>query len=182
MGKKPDLTGITERFPLRDAFLDAMSRVAATVNVVTTDGPVGRAGVTVTAMSSVSADTPAPTLLVCIHHLSAAAAAIHENGVFCVKGLERAQVHISDAFAGRCGADKVSSGNWKLMTTGAPRLANPLVAFDCRLQSSRLVGTHHVLFGAVEDVYISGAGSALVYVERRYGIAHSLTPGVSSAA
>ena len=37
---------------LRARFLGGMSLAAATVNVVTTDGPGGRAGVTVSAMSS----------------------------------------------------------------------------------------------------------------------------------
>ena len=41
---------------LRQRFLSGMSHAACTVNVVTTDGPAGRAGVTVSAMSSVSAD------------------------------------------------------------------------------------------------------------------------------
>ena len=41
---------------IRTQFLDGMSRAAFCVNVVTTDGPAGRAGVTVSAMSSVSAD------------------------------------------------------------------------------------------------------------------------------
>ena len=36
---------------LRDSFLEGMSRAATTVNVVTTDGPGGRAGVTVSAIS-----------------------------------------------------------------------------------------------------------------------------------
>ena len=39
-----------------------MSHAACTVNVVTTDGVAGRHGVTVSAMVSVSADTPQPTL------------------------------------------------------------------------------------------------------------------------
>ena len=43
---------------LRDRFIAGMARAATTVNVVTTDGPAGRAGVTVSAMSSVSADAP----------------------------------------------------------------------------------------------------------------------------
>ena len=52
---------------LRSAFVDAMSRVASTVHIVTTDGPGGRVGATVSAMTSVSADTPMPTLLVCLN-------------------------------------------------------------------------------------------------------------------
>ena len=81
-----------------------MSHAACTVNVVTTDGAAGRHGVTVSAMVSVSADTPQPTLLVCIHHRSAVAAAVLENGVFCVNVLRDDQAHISDNFAGRSGA------------------------------------------------------------------------------
>jgi hypothetical protein len=68
----------------RDRFLDAMSRVAATVNVVTTDGPGGRAGVTVSAMTPVSADGAAPTLLICLHEDSRTTPAIAANRCFCI--------------------------------------------------------------------------------------------------
>ncbi len=86
---------------LRLGFLGGMSHAACTVNIVTTDGPGGRAGVTVSAMASVSADTPKPTLLVCVHHESPAAALILVNKVFCVNILRDDQSYISDTFAGR---------------------------------------------------------------------------------
>ena len=38
---------------LRDRFIGGMSHAACTVNIVTTDGAAGRAGVTVSAMASV---------------------------------------------------------------------------------------------------------------------------------
>src|ERR1700748_1116737 len=72
---------------IRARFIDGMSRAAFCVNVVTTDGPAGRAGVTISAMSSVSADGASPTVLVCIHHQSKTATAILENGTFCVNVL-----------------------------------------------------------------------------------------------
>lgn len=118
----------------RQRFLDGMSTIAAGVHVVTTDGPEGWAGVTVTAMTSVSADGEAPTLLVCLHHQSAAAPLILGNKVFCVNVLRADQAHVSDAFAGRFrqpNKDKFATGSWTTMRTGAPRLANPLAAFDC---------------------------------------------------
>ena len=83
----------------RDLFIEGMSHAASTVNIVTTDGPAGRAGVTVSAMCSVTAD--APTLLVCVHQKSAACEAILANGVFCVNVLRDDQALISDTFAGR---------------------------------------------------------------------------------
>src|ERR1700690_2348435 len=110
---------------LRQRFLNGMSHAACTVNVVTTDGRAGRHGVTVSAMVSVSADTPQPTLLVCIHHLSAVADALLENGVFCVNVLREDQTHISESFAGRTqarGDSKFDCAEWTTQATGAPRV------------------------------------------------------------
>lgn len=166
---------------LRSRFLAGMSHAAATVNVVTTDGVAGRAGVTVSAMSSVSADTAKPTLLVCVHNGSSAAAAILENGVFNVNVLRDDQSYISDTFAGRFReeiADKFDCANWTSQITGAPRVIDPLVAFDCRVVSSDLVGTHHVFFGEVQDIFVAGQGSPLIYANRAYGATSRIeTPG-----
>jgi len=163
--------------PLRGAFLDAMSRTACSVTVVSTDGPAGRAGVTVSAMSSVSADGPTPKLLICVHRSGAACPAILENGVFCVNLLRAEQSGISDVFAGRTdavGADRFSGLDWTRMVTGAPRLIDPLAAFDCRLSHANLVGTHYVMFGAVEAVFVADSGAPLIYADRAYGTPGSL--------
>ena len=159
---------------LRQRFLSGMSYAACTVNIITTDGPAGRAGVTVSAMSSVSADTPRPTLLVCVHHKAQAAQRIIDNGVFCVNVLKDDQSYISDIFAGRHTdkfPDKFSCANWTDMPTGAPRVVDPLVAFDCKVISSKRVGTHYVFFGEVEDLFVRGKGSPLIYANRAYGSA-----------
>ncbi|MFT5113007.1 MAG: flavin reductase (DIM6/NTAB) family NADH-FMN oxidoreductase RutF [Parasphingorhabdus sp.] len=165
---------------MRQSFLDAMSHTASSVNVVTTDGPAGRAGVTVSAMTSVSADTPKPTLLVCVHHLSASATAIVENGVFCVNVLRDDQSYISDTFASRIeteDGDKFSCTDWVNFSNGSPRVADPLVAFSCRMISGERIGTHHVFLGEVEDVHLSERGSPLIFSNRSYGIAKPITPG-----
>jgi flavin reductase (DIM6/NTAB) family NADH-FMN oxidoreductase RutF len=161
-------------FDLRDRFVEGMSFTASSVNVVTTDGPAGRFGVTVSAMASVSADGDQPTLLVCVHHRSRAAAAIITNGVFCVNVLRDDQAHIADHFAGRLrteSGDKFACAHWVAGSTGAPRVIDPLVAFDCRLLSSDQVGTHHVFFGAVNAIFIAGSGAPLIYTHRSYGTA-----------
>lgn len=164
---------------LRDRFISGMSRVATTVNVVTTDGPAGRAGATVSAMSSVSADTAKPTLLVCLHHESSAAKATLENGVFCVNILRDDQSFISDTFAGRFaneGADKFGCATWTTQKTGAPRVIDPLVAFDCTVKSSERVGTHHIFIAHVQDVFEAKAGSPLLYAQRDYGRTTPIEP------
>jgi flavin reductase (DIM6/NTAB) family NADH-FMN oxidoreductase RutF len=158
---------------LRQRFLHGMSHAACTVNVVTTDGAAGRHGVTVSAMVSVSADTPQPTLLVCIHHRSAVAAAVLENGVFCVNVLRDDQAHISDNFAGRSGARgdaRFACTEWTTQVTGAPRVVDSLVAFDCRVTASERVGSHFVVFGSVQDIHVAGAGAPLIYANRAYGV------------
>lgn len=170
---------------LRARFLEAMSRAANTVNVVTTDGAAGRAGVTVSAMASVSADTEKPTLLVCVHHLSPTAQSIAENGVFCVNVLRDDQSYVSDIFAGRFRdevADKFDCAAWVAAPTGSPRVVDPLVAFDCRLTRDERVGTHHVFFGEVEDAYLGPAGTALVHANRGYAATQRIDPVGSVAA
>jgi flavin reductase (DIM6/NTAB) family NADH-FMN oxidoreductase RutF len=156
----------------RQRFLDGMSHAASSVSVVTTDGPGGRAGVTVSAMTSVSADTPNPSLLVCVHHLSPAAAAIIENGVFCVNVLRDDQSHISDCFAGRirtADGDKFSCARWTRQATAAPRVVDPLVAFDCRLAQTNRIGTHYLFVGEAMETFIDAGGSPLIYANRAYG-------------
>jgi flavin reductase len=153
---------------LRDCFLEAMSQAAATVSVVTTDGPAGRAGVTVSALCSVSAEPP--TLLVCIHHKSPVWAAVRDNGRFCVNLLDEDQALISDSFAGRIpvpDGDKFACAQWRELATGAPALEGALVALDCRVVGQLRQGSHHVFFGEVAEVAL-GAGTPLIYARRAY--------------
>ena len=158
---------------LRQRFLLGMSHAACTVNVVTTDGVAGRHGITVSAMVSVSADTPQPTLLICIHHKSAVANALLQNGVFCVNVLRDDQSHISDNFAGRSrvrGSAKFDCTEWTTQLTGAPRVVDALVAFDCRVTASERIGSHFVVFGSVQDIFVAGGGAPLIYANRAYGV------------
>lgn len=85
----------------RAAFIEAMSRAAAGVTVVTTSGPAGKFGQTVSAMCSVTADPP--TLLVCIKSTSVIVNAIREHRAFGVNLLRADQRRVADLFAGRSG-------------------------------------------------------------------------------
>jgi flavin reductase len=155
---------------IRAQFLDGMSRAAFCVSVVTTDGPAGRSGVTISAMSSISADGDRPTILVCIHHQSRTAAAILENGTFCANVLRDDHSDIADRFGGRVqldDGDKFAGATWIEGGTRAPRLADSVAAFDCRVLSAERVGTHHIFIGAVESV-TTGSGTALIYADRAY--------------
>ena len=70
---------MTEITPQQREFRQAMAHLAAAVNIVTTEGPHGKLGITVTAVCSVT-DTP-PTVLVCVNKRSAAHDIFQNNGV-----------------------------------------------------------------------------------------------------
>lgn len=157
---------------LKSRFFDGMSYAAATVNVITSDGVAGKVGLTVSAMSSVSADTPRPTLLICLNENSSATDTLLKNGVFCVNVLHNHQSYISDVFAGRYKdtvKDKFDSTDWVIGATGSPRVRDGLVGFDCEIVSTKKVGTHHVIFGEVAEITIAKKGYALIYANRSYG-------------
>ena len=156
---------------MKGAYLSAMSRAANTVCVITTDGTAGRAGVTVSAVTSVSVEDPAPTLLACVHHLSPACDAIQRNRVFCANVLGTDQANVSDCFAGRTGAkgvDKFGCADWSAEETGAPVLVGAQATFDCRMLHDVLVGSHRIFVGQVVAVTSASTGMPLVYYDRAY--------------
>ncbi|MGE7371407.1 flavin reductase [Neorhizobium sp. NPDC001467] len=152
----------------RLAFRDAMSRLAAAVHVVTTDGPAGRAGFTASAVTSVT-DTP-PTLLVCLNRASSVAGLFEENQVLCVNTLSARHEALSRAFGGATPQDdRFAAGDWTADDSGAPVLKDALVSFDCRIENAVASGTHHVLFCQVLGMRIGAAeDEALVYFKRGY--------------
>ena len=156
---------------LRQQFLEGMSRAAASVSVVTTDGPAGRHGITVSAMTSVSADGEAPTMLVCLNAASSALPPLLENRCFCINVLRIDQQAISDTFSGRLpapGGDRFSAAHFTPGLTGAPMMDEALVSFDCELVSAEKIGTHHICIGAVREVRAAPDGAPLLYGMRSY--------------
>lgn len=156
---------------LRQHFVEGMSRAAASVSIVTTDGPAGCHGITVSAMTSISADGEAPTMLVCLNAASSALPPLLENGCFCINVLRIDQQEISDIFSGRLpapGDDRFKACDFTPGQTGAPVMRDALVSFDCELVSAEKIGTHHICIGAVRDVHTAPEGSPLLYGMRSY--------------
>ena len=84
-----------------------MSHAVSGVHIVTTDGPGGRLGLTVSAMVSLSADPP--MLLVCINRRSPICNAILANRCFMVNVLSDRQRHVADTFSGRPQAGELAA-------------------------------------------------------------------------
>lgn len=154
------------------AFRDAMARLGAAVNIVTTDGPAGRHGLTVSAVCSVS-DSP-PTLLVCVNRTARSNPILKENGVLCVNVLQGHHEYLAGRFAGRSRADASEAGRfasedgWQTLETGSPVLADAAAAFDCRISGMNEVGSHSVIFCEVEAVSLNETPGSLIYFNRTF--------------
>ncbi len=162
---------MTNAADLRAAFVEGMSRAATFVAVATTDGEGGRAGVTVSSLTSVSADGEQPSLLLCIHHQSPAAAAILKNRAFCANLLAEDQQDVANLFAGRSTTDRAERFDrigWEPGEIGQPLLTGATAAFECRLATALLWETHHIIVGRVAAVRLSDNASALLYGQRAY--------------
>lgn len=166
---------------LRARFLEGMSRAATFVAIATTDGEGGRFGVTISSLTSVSADGEQPSLLACIHHRSAAAAAILKNRAFCANLLHEGQQDLADLFAGRSGAGdhdtRFARADWQAGPLGQPMIGGATAVFECRLATALFWETHHIFVGRVGSVRLSEDPAALLYGQRAYRRAVHLPKG-----
>jgi len=152
----------------RPAFRNAMARLAAGVNIITTDGPAGRSGFTATAVCSVTDDPP--TVLVCMNKGSRAYPVFTGNGVLCVNVLREGHADLSAAFAaGNRDLDACFAGAaWRTLSTGAAALEDAAVALDCKVVSVTEVGTHGIFMCEVLAVSTAADPGALIWLDRNY--------------
>lgn len=153
----------------QQTYREAMARLGAAVNVITTTGPSGRRGFTASAVCSVT-DAP-PTLLVCLNRASDSNLALKENRILCVNTLAAQQQALSPIFGGLTDDDNTSrfaTANWGELVTGAPVLEGALVSFDCRVSEWTEIGTHSVFFCQVEAICGVEGGAGLIYFGRNY--------------
>jgi flavin reductase len=155
--------------PTGTAFREAMALVASSVHVVTTIGERGDAGITATAVGSIS-DAP-PSLFVCLNRRRYAHNVISRSRVLAVNTLSYDQLGLATEFAGqgsRSMAERFAHGRWTRGTTGAPLLADCLASFDCRVASSVAMGTHEIFVCTIIDITLSPFRRGLAYAARRY--------------
>lgn len=151
-----------------EKYIDTMSRVGNSVSIVTSNGVAGMVGITVSAVTSVTADPP--SLLICINNQSQSVNVIKKNGKFCVNYLNSNQKDISNLFAGLVdgeSSDPFSKHSWTESNTGSLVLSDSLAVFDCNISSHIIEGSHTIFIGRVYDVY-KREGEPLIYAQRAY--------------
>jgi flavin reductase (DIM6/NTAB) family NADH-FMN oxidoreductase RutF len=152
-------------------FLAGMRQLAAGVTIVTTAQGAARAGLTATAVCSVSAEPP--QLLACINRRSETHRVIEQSGVFAINVLAREQHRLAKIFAGATdvyGDNRFEQAGWTALATGAPVLSSCLANFDCRVVESVAAATHSIFIGQVEAIALEPDLDPLVYVEGDYGL------------
>ena len=152
----------------RDDYREGMARLAAAVNVITTDGPSGPGGFTASAVCSVTDDPP--TLIVCVNLASRQNEIIRMNQVLCVNTLAIGQTEIAALFSTRelPIAERFAAGRWSTLATGSPVLEGAVASFDCRVVERLERGTHSVIFCEVQAVSLTPGAAPLIYLDRGY--------------
>lgn len=154
--------------PDQAEFREAMAHLPAAVNILTTNGPGGRCGITVSAVCSVT-DTP-PTLLVCVNRGSAMHDVFQANGRVGVNVLGGDQQELALHFAGATKVPMAERFTWDVWdrTQDVPVLKDALVAAIGTISHAISVGSHTVLFVGIERITTRSGGQSLVYFNRAF--------------
>jgi flavin reductase len=132
-----------------DLFKAVMRQVASPVAIVTAEHSGHRAGLTATAVCSVSADPP--TVLICVNRHAKAEALITASGAFAINYLGADQAALARVFStsGLTSGERFRSGEWSRGATGSPILGTAIGVLDCTVVKMLPSDTHHVFIGRV---------------------------------
>ncbi|MFI4939842.1 MAG: flavin reductase family protein [Burkholderiales bacterium] len=151
-------------------FLGAIRYFAAGCTIIATSDGTERAGLTATAVCSVTAEPP--RLLVCINRQVRAHAIILDSGTLSVNVLSEAQENLANRFAGMVkdirGEERFLEGEWVAGRLGAPILAGSLASFDCRIVEAVPASTHTIFICEVLDVASDGDAAPLLFFNRAF--------------
>ncbi len=148
-----------------------MGRFPTGISVVTAIDDDGRpAGITVSAMTSVSLEPP--LVMVALAHKRFITPLVAARGRYAVNILRHDQQALSDCFAhapGRPGREDFCGASWQPGPTGLPLLDGTLGALECSVVQAFSVGDHELFIGQVDSLSVaSGDGDPLLYFRRQY--------------
>jgi flavin reductase (DIM6/NTAB) family NADH-FMN oxidoreductase RutF len=146
-------------------FRRAIAKFATGVTVITTDGASGPAGMTASAVCSLSIEPV--RLLVCISTHLPTHEALEQTKTFAVNVLGEGQEHLARRFARPAedkfaGVDLVASG-------GPPVLKDSIAHFLCRVAERFPGGDHSIFIGDVYDFGSNSDAKPLLYFGSTFG-------------
>jgi 3-hydroxy-9,10-secoandrosta-1,3,5(10)-triene-9,17-dione monooxygenase reductase component len=154
-----------------EAFRDVMGRFATGISVITTSDESGRpAGITVSAMSSVSLDPP--LVMVALARKRSITPVVAAKGRYAVNVLRDDQQALSDCFAHAPvspGREEFCGAPWHAGPTGLPLLEGTLGSLECTIVQTFSVGDHELFIARVDSLEVaSGESDPLLYFRRQY--------------
>jgi flavin reductase len=155
-------------------FISAMRQFSAAVNIITTGDGSERAGLTATAVLSLTAEPP--QIAIAVNHTASAYPLLSRSGRFCVNTLAAGQEDLAARFAGPVkGEERFAEGEWLTLATGAPALSGALVNFDCRTERAVDFSTHTLFIGEVMAIQRGTPAKPLLFVDGNWA---SLLPAM----
>lgn len=152
-----------------DSYRSIMRHQAGAVAVIACGGRDMRAGLTATAVASLS-DRP-PTVLVCVNQTAGAHDVIVMANAFSVNLLAAGQQKIAECFAGKGGLkgeERFAGSVWDTLATGSPILVGALASLDCELVEQHTFTTHSIFIGHVVHGQFRADAEPLLYFRGDY--------------
>ena len=150
-----------------DDFREVMSRLAASVVVVSVRLGTGFRGLTATSLVSISAEPP--MVLVGLERVTITRNAVIKSRAFNVSVLTRSQEFIAERFAGRAPAvaEAWNDVPYHLGANGIPLIDGCAAWLECRLVQVHEAGDHDICVAEVEGA-VEGKGEPLILWDRSF--------------
>lgn len=151
-----------------EQFRSGMRHLTAAVSLVTSEFEGQKAGLTATAVCSVTAEPP--SILACVNRMTSAFDVIKNSGFFCINVLAHAQQPLSDVFGWGdiTQSERFKNGRWGQLKTGAPTLEGCVVNFDCEVEQLVSHGTHDIVIGRIVALRVNEQEEPLLYGDAIY--------------
>lgn len=150
-------------------FKEGMRKLGGGVTIVTTVHDGVPAGLTATAVCSLSAEPP--RLLACINRSGITYGIISASRLFCVNILSAEHPDLASCFAGFGGVaphERFKKGDWEFNPSGTPFLKDGLASFDCTVSSIIDTGSHAIIIGDIKTIHIHPGVSPLLYMDGKF--------------
>ena len=147
----------------------AMRQLASGVCIFTLGAPEERTALTVTSVSSLSAEPP--TLLVCAHRASSSSLDLAHRSVFAVNVLAADQREFAQKFSAASGLNAeegFEDGRWLRLPSGVSCLAGAVAVFDCEVEECIERHNHAIVIGRVRRALLGEGSGALVCWQGAY--------------
>ena len=148
-----------------------MRRFPAGVAIVAAGVLPHRAGLTATAICSLSTDPP--QVLACLNRHTMTCRTVQQYRSFSVNLLHTSQLPLARVFAGldgeAVGEEKFAAGAWSDGSSGVPVLSGSVLTLECTLVASYAASTHDIFIGKVMAVANPAAEDALLYRSGTFG-------------